>query len=55
MSELSRLAGRAGHFMKPGMLDSQFATLEPPADALTIDAALPVAAEVAQIRAGLLL
>lgn len=49
----ARLAGRAGHFMKPGMLDSQFATLEPPADALTIDAARPVAALVAQIRAGL--
>jgi gluconokinase len=25
-----RLAGRAGHFMKPGMLDSQLATLEAP-------------------------
>lgn len=25
-----RLAERAGHFMPPGLLDSQFATLEPP-------------------------
>jgi ribose 5-phosphate isomerase A len=26
----SRMAGRHGHFMPPGLLDSQFATLEPP-------------------------
>jgi gluconokinase len=26
-----RLAGRKGHFMPPGLLDSQFKTLEPPA------------------------
>jgi gluconokinase len=46
-----RLAKRAGHFMKPGMLDSQFAALEPPAgDALEVDAGRPVAAIVAQIR-----
>jgi gluconokinase len=32
-----RLEGRAGHYMKPGMLDSQLAILEPPADALTLD------------------
>ena len=29
----ARLAQRPGHFMKPGMLDSQLATLEAPADA----------------------
>ncbi|HEY7370779.1 MAG TPA: gluconokinase, GntK/IdnK-type [Polyangia bacterium] len=47
----ARLAKRAGHFMKPGMLDSQFAALEPPAgDALEVDAGRPVAAIVAQIR-----
>ena len=45
----ARLAGRAGHFMKPAMLDSQFAALEPPADAITVDAARPVAQIVAQI------
>jgi gluconokinase len=26
---LERIQGRAGHIMKPGMLDSQLATLEP--------------------------
>ena len=39
----ARLEGRAGHFMKPGMLASQLATLEPPADALTLDVAQPTA------------
>jgi gluconokinase len=47
----ARLAKRADHFMKPQMLDSQIATLEPPGDdALEVDAAQPVAAIVAQIR-----
>ena len=32
-----RLEGRAGHYMKTGMLDSQLAILEPPADALTLE------------------
>ena len=27
----ARLAARKGHFMPPGLLDSQFRTLEPPA------------------------
>jgi len=49
----ARLAQRPGHFMKPGMLDSQLATLEVPSDAVTVDAALPVAAQVARIRAAL--
>jgi gluconokinase len=31
-----RLAERKNHYMNPGLLDSQFATLEPPADALRI-------------------
>ncbi|MBI1290625.1 gluconokinase [bacterium] len=35
-----RLAERPGHFMKPGMLDSQLATLEEPADAIVADVAL---------------
>jgi gluconokinase len=30
-----RLKNRSGHFMPPALLASQFATLEPPADALT--------------------
>jgi gluconate kinase len=41
--------------MKSGMLDSQLAALEPPADALEVDAALPVAAIVARIRTALTL
>ena len=49
----ARLARRPGHFMKPGMLDSQLATLEVPADAVTVDVALPVAAQVERIRAAL--
>jgi gluconokinase len=49
----ARLAHRPGHFMKPGMLDSQLATLEVPSDAVTVDVALPVAAQVAGIRAAL--
>jgi gluconokinase len=32
-----RMRARTGHFMKAGMLKSQFAILEEPADALTID------------------
>ena len=40
---LSRMKARTDHFMKAGMLKSQFATLEEPADALTvsIDASVP--------------
>ena len=45
----ARLEGRAGHFMKPGMLASQLATLEPPADAWTLDAAQPADALVTEI------
>jgi gluconokinase len=45
-----RLAQRQGHFMKPEMLRSQFATLEPPTNALTVDIAQPPEAIVAQIR-----
>jgi gluconokinase len=32
-----RLAARTGHFMNPGLLHSQFETLEPPDDALRVD------------------
>ena len=31
-----RLAKRKNHYMNPGLLDSQLATLEPPADALRV-------------------
>lgn len=47
---LSRISGRKEHFMKPAMLDSQLATLEPPADALTVDISPPPAEIVAKIR-----
>jgi len=33
-----RLSHRAGHYMNPALLDSQFATLEAPSDALTVSA-----------------
>lgn len=45
-----RIAGRSGHYMKPGMLESQLATLEPPAHALTLDIKHPPAELVAEIR-----
>ena len=32
-----RVAQRSGHYMKAGMVESQFAALEPPAGALTFD------------------
>lgn len=34
---MSRMQARAGHYMKPEMLNSQFETLEEPTDALTVD------------------
>ena len=34
-----RLDGRQGHYMPATLLDSQFAALEPPADAITVDVA----------------
>ncbi|MGH7109488.1 MAG: gluconokinase [Stellaceae bacterium] len=51
-----RLKGRRGHFMPPGLLDSQFATLEPPAAAeraIIAAVAPPIADIVAQILAAL--
>ena len=45
-----RLGAREGHFMKPEMLASQLAALEPPADGLRLDVAEPPAALVARIR-----
>jgi carbohydrate kinase (thermoresistant glucokinase family) len=39
---LDRLQQRKNHFMRASLLDSQLATLEIPADALTIDISLPV-------------
>jgi gluconokinase len=45
-----RVSQRQGHFMKADMLQSQFATLEAPADALVLDAGQPVETLVAAIR-----
>lgn len=51
----ARLNLRPGHFMKPAMLQSQLATLEPPKDALTVDIAQPPDAIVARIRRAFIL
>jgi len=39
---LARMAARSGHYMRPQMLQSQFAALEEPVDALTVDITLSV-------------
>jgi gluconokinase len=49
----ARLAARHGHYMNPTLLDSQFAILERPADALRIDVAAGPAELVRKIREGL--
>ena len=46
----ARLAGRTGHFMRESLLRSQFADLEEPADALTLDAAQPTDVTTKRIR-----
>jgi gluconokinase len=38
----SRLSARAGHFMQPGLLRSQFEALEEPNNALVVDIRLAV-------------
>ena len=47
---LARMNARQGHFMKPEMLQSQFAALEPPTDALTIHVAKSPDEIVAELR-----
>lgn len=49
----ARISGRQNHFMKPAMLDSQLAALEPPAGVLTVDIAPPPAEVAATIRRAL--
>lgn len=44
-----RLASRRGHFMNPALIDSQFATLEPPTDAIELDAREPVEVSVVKV------
>ncbi len=46
----SRLRARRDHFAKPELLASQFALLEEPTDAVTVDVASPPEAIVAEIR-----
>jgi len=48
-----RIEARENHFMKPAMLDSQLAALEPPLDAQLLDVADSTQASVAKIRASL--
>jgi gluconokinase len=45
-----RLKKRSGHFMNPDLLQSQFDALEEPDNALAVDASLPPAEIVRQIR-----
>jgi len=49
----SRLQKRQVHFAHESLLASQFASLEEPADAVTIDASLPATAIVKQIESAL--
>jgi len=48
-----RLAAREHHYMSPQLIDSQFATLQEPADAVKIDAALATPEAVLKIRQAL--
>jgi gluconokinase len=48
-----RLRERPGHFMPATLVESQFAALEEPRDAITLDAAQPLAVLDAKIRAAL--
>jgi gluconokinase len=48
-----RLERRRGHFMPGALIDSQFAALEEPDDALRIDGALPVEEIVMRVVRGL--
>jgi gluconokinase len=46
----SRMQHRPGHYMKPEMLQSQFATLEDPKDAIVVDISLSAEQIVSTIR-----
>jgi carbohydrate kinase (thermoresistant glucokinase family) len=48
-----RLAARRHRYMPPSLLASQFATLEPPGDAIVVDVRDPIAAQLETIRAAL--
>ena len=46
----SRMEKRAGHYMKPHMLKSQFDALEEPTGALTVDISSPIEEIILQIK-----
>jgi gluconokinase len=48
-----RLKHRQGHFMSPSLVESQFGALEIPQHALILDASLPPAALVQEVRVSL--
>ena len=48
-----RLASRSGHYMPASLLDSQFAALEEPGDAIVVDIRQPTDEQVRQIAAAL--
>jgi gluconate kinase len=50
----ARLTARRGHFAPPALLESQLEELEPPQDAITVDAQLEVKEIVDQICAALI-
>lgn len=45
----ARMEHRRGHFMKAGMLESQFEALEEPDDAIVVDVAEPVDANIERV------
>jgi gluconokinase len=49
----ARMKARKGHYMKAGLLESQFATLEEPADAITAEISAEPAAIVDAVEAAL--
>jgi gluconokinase len=49
----ARLAARSHRYMPPSLLKSQFATLEPPTDAIVVDVRATIPEQVAKIRAAL--
>ena len=49
----ARVGARRGHFVSPALLDSQLEELEPPGNAITVDARLEVEEIVERICAGL--
>ncbi len=54
-TSLARVGRRQGHYMKADMVQSQFAALEVPTDALSVDTRLPPAKIIAEIRRALAL